>query len=277
MTTPAPDVPGGDPPQAPLVAITANVTGQSVATIPSAPAEHLAPAVGRPGLSVEYCGEWYHVAWGQALEVGREAELQVDENPFLHRRFLRLSAEGSLWWLENIGSRISATVCDPSGGVQSWLPPASRLPLVFPVTTVTFLAGPTAYEFSVHLEDSFYREARAVEDQIGATTVGAVTWTTTQMQLIVALAEPLLRRAGSGLSEIPSSAAAAQRLGWALTRFNRKLDNVCDKLDRLGVRGLRGGPGSLATRRRIRLVEYAVTSRLVTPAHLELLDREASE
>ena len=74
------------------------------------------------------------------------------------------------------------------------------------------------------------------------------------------------------MSELPSSAKAAERLGWTITRFNRKLDNVCDKLDRIGVKGLRGGPGALATNRRARLVEYAVASRLVTGDDLPLLD-----
>lgn len=60
----------------------------------------------------------------------------------------------------------------------------------------------------------------------------------------MALAEPMLRREGTGFSAIPSSAAAAKTLGWALTRFNRKLDNVCDKLDRVGVAGLREAAGS---------------------------------
>lgn len=227
-------------------------------------------------LSVEYCGEWYRVDWGSSFEVGREADLEIDDNPFLHRRFLRLTADAGLWWLENIGSRISATVSDSAGGVQSWLPPGTRLPLVFPVSTVTFLAGPTAYEFDVHLESSPYREIGTAAEAVGATTVGDAQWTTAQLQLIVALAEPLLRRTGSGLAEIPSSAQAAHRLGWALTRFNRKLDNVCDKLDRLGVKGVRGGPGSHATARRLRLVEYAVTSRLVTPAHLGLLELDGA-
>ena len=54
------------------------------------------------------------------------------------------------------------------------------------------------------------------------------------------------------MSSVPTSGQAAERLGWQLTKFNRKLDNVCDKLDRLGVRGLRGGPGKLASNRRAR-------------------------
>jgi hypothetical protein len=77
------------------------------------------------------------------------------------------------------------------------------------------------------------------------------------------------------MSELPSSAAAAQRLGWSLTRFNRKLDNVCDKLDRQGVPGLRGGVAASATNRRVRLVEYAVASRLITRDDLPLLDDPA--
>ena len=81
-----------------------------------------------------------------------------------------------------------------------------------------------------------------------------------------------LRGGMVGASQLPSSAAAAARLGWPLTTFNRKLDNVCEKLDRIGVKGLRGGPGALATNRRARLVEYAVASRLVTADDLPLLD-----
>ncbi len=227
-------------------------------------------------LAVEFCGEWYRLEPGATFDVGRDADLCVDDNPYLHRRFLRLASDGDLWWLTNVGTRLSATVCDTSGGVQSWLPPGARLPIVFPLTAVIFTAGPTTYEFHVQIENPSYHPATPPETPVGATTVGALSWTLAQRQLIVALAEPLLRREGSGLSEIPSSAEAARRLGWALTRFNRKLDNVCDKLDRIGVSGLRGGPGAHATNRRARLVEYAVSSRLVTPADLPLLDVESN-
>ena len=65
-----------------------------------------------------------------------------------------------------------------------------------------------------------------------------------------------------------------------MTTFNRKLDNVCDKLDKIGVRGLRGVKGNLATNRRLRLVEYAVATRLVSQDDLYLLaknDVDAAE
>jgi hypothetical protein len=70
---------------------------------------------------------------------------------------------------------------------------------------------------------------------------------------------------------------AAARIGWTLTRFNRKLDNVCDKLDKVGVQGLRGGKGNLATNRRLRLVEYAVATRLISQDDLYLLDKNDRE
>ncbi|MEP7191357.1 MAG: hypothetical protein ABI903_00660 [Actinomycetota bacterium] len=223
-------------------------------------------------LCVEFCGEWFTVTAEETFSVGRDADLCLDDNPFLHRRFLQICFDGRLWWLENVGARLSATICDTSGGVQSWLPPGGHLPLVFGVTTVIFTAGPTSYEFSVHIKNAAYLRAVAFELPVGQTTVGATQWTPSQMQVIVALAEPMLRREGSGLSAIPSSADAAKRLGWALTRFNRKLDNVCDKLDRLGVRGMRGGPLVHASNRRSRLVEYALSSRIVTAEDLPLLE-----
>lgn len=225
-------------------------------------------------LAIEFCGEWFRPEGDSGVfDIGREGDLAVDDNPYLHRRFLRISHEDGIWWLSNVGSLIAATVCDAGGGVQSWLPPGNRLPIVFPNTSVVFTAGPTTYELTVQLEDAPYHEIKSDDDSgSGATTIGAIRFTTSQRQLIVALSEPMLRREGSGLSEIPSSAAAARRLGWATTRFNRKLDNVCEKLDRIGVKGLRGDSGAQATNRRARLVEYAVASRLVTADDLPLLN-----
>jgi hypothetical protein len=63
-------------------------------------------------------------------------------------------------------------------------------------------------------------------------------------------------------------------LGWSITRFNRKLDNVCDKLSAAGVAGLRGTSSGQATNRRVALVEYAVSTLLVRAADLPMLDIE---
>ena len=74
-------------------------------------------------------------------------------------------------------------------------------------------------------------------------------------------------------SQLTATVADEQaRMQWQLTRFNRKLDNVCQKLARAGIRGLHGEPGRLAVNRRARLVEYALAARLVQKTDLDLLD-----
>lgn len=229
-------------------------------------------------VSVEFCGEWTRVEEGEELTIGRDAQLTIDEdNQFLHRQFLSIVQVESLWWLVNIGARLSATISDTSGSMQAWLAPGARIPLVFDVTKVVFTAGPTTYEISVHAESPEFARTHSEDDPAGETTMGPVSLTLSQKQLILALAEPMLVREGSGISTVPTSAQAAARLGWPSTKFNRKLDNVCDKLDRIGVRGLRGEPGRLASNRRARLVEHAVSSRLVTIEDLPLLERAAED
>jgi len=229
--------------------------------------------VPEPAITVEFCGEYLPVASGQSFTIGRVADLSVDDNPFLHRHLLRISEFEGMWLLQNVGSRLSVTVTDGAGRLQSWLAPGARLPLVFGSTTVVFTAGPTTYDLAIHVTEPAFLETMSSPAPGGETTIGDVALTESQKLLILALAEPLLMREGSGMGEIPTNANAAVRLGWAITRFNRKLDNVCDKLDRLGVQGVRGGSQAYATNRRVRVVEYAVAARLVTRADLPLLDQ----
>ncbi|MFV0427219.1 MAG: hypothetical protein ACK5KU_09320 [Beutenbergiaceae bacterium] len=226
-------------------------------------------------LQVEFCGEWYQLDPERGFQIGREGELEVDDNPYLHRRFLTISFHDGLWWLENVGSRLSATVSDSAGNVQAWLAPGARLPLVFAHTTVLFTAGPTTYEVGIVGDEPTFTSSVNDATEVGETTLGPVAFTDSQKLLILSLAEPVLRGRGTTAS-IPTSAKAAARLGWSITRFNRKLDNVCEKLARYGVRGLRGGQQQLAVNRRARLVEHSVASRLVEAADLELLEANAA-
>lgn len=238
----------------------------------------IAPAAERatPPLRLEFAGEWRDVPADRPFVIGREGDLAIDDNPYLHRQFLDVQFRDGLWWLANVGVRLAATVSSAGGAVQSWLSPGARMPLVFERNVIVFTAGPVTYELSLHTEEAPYEISRQVEETMsGETTVMPARFTAMQKQLIVALAEPMLRREGVSMNELPSSTAAAKRLGWSMTKFNRKLDNVCDKLDRMGVQGLRGGPGKVATNRRARLVEYAVTSQIVTRADLPLLDDES--
>lgn len=232
------------------------------------------PATTIPRLTVEFAGEFFEVDPSAEFVVGREGNLAIDDNRFLHRHLLRLRYVESLWWLENVGSRLSATVTDGSGRIQAWLAPGARIPLVFRAMSVIFSAGSTTYELTLLSDEPTFEESSHLVAEDALSTLGDVVLTASQKIIIVALAEPMLSREGVAMSDIPTSAAAAQRLGWTVTRFNRKLDNVCEKLTRAGVPGLHGGGRSYATNRRARLVEHAIAARIVTRADLPLLDRE---
>lgn len=223
-------------------------------------------------LRIEFCGERFVAEPDRDFFVGRECDLVIDDNPYLHRRFLRLSVNFGMWWLENTGKLLSATVTDATGLVQAWLAPGAKLPIVFPELTVMFSAGPTTYDFTIRSDTDYFTATIGSSSALGTTTVGPVALTSGQRLLVVALCEHVLRRDTPGRGQLPTAADVAARLGWPLTTYNRKLDNVCDKLDKLGVPGLRGVKGKLATQRRDRLVEYAIASRSVGPDDLVLLD-----
>jgi hypothetical protein len=223
-------------------------------------------------LKVEFCGEWYRIDPADDFFVGREGNLAIDDNPYLHRQFLRIYADHDLWWIGNVGNLLSATVTDATGAVQAWLASGARLPLVFQTMNVMFSAGSTTYDFSIHAEDDYFSTTPFASSTMSSTTILPVTLTVTQKQLVLSLAEHVLTQSVPGRGSVPSSADAAGRLGWSMTTFNRKLDNVCDKLDKVGVSGLRGGKGNLANNRRARLIEYAVATHLVSVEDLPMLE-----
>ena len=213
------------------------------------------------GATVEFCGEEFAAAQDRPLTIGRVADVEIDDNPYLHRVFLQLHREHELWWLSNVGSTLTATVADKKGLFQAWLSPGARIPLALDIvlTDTPFVSVETAAELEP-------------EDAGAETTVGRVSMTPDQKLLVVALCEGFLRSSYAGAGQIPSSAVAAERLGWTVTKFNRKLDNVCQKLADAGTRGLHGGPGKLASGRKARLVEHALSTRMVTESDLALLD-----
>jgi len=221
---------------------------------------------------VEYEERVHTVTRDQTFDIGRDADLCLDMNPYLHRRFLRLVHEHDIWWIINVGHGTGATVYDRQTGLQAWLGPAARLPLVFSQVDVVFTAGPCSYRLSLVNEEPRWQEGVPDADPEGDTTVGQVGWTESQKLAVVALAEPMLARDALGMVHIPSNVEAAARIGWPVKRFAKKIDNVCAKLDRLGVDGMRGGVTQHATGRRSRLVEWAISTGFVTAADLDLLD-----
>ena len=227
-------------------------------------------------LSLDFAGELFEVTPSQVFLVGRQGDLAIDDNPYLHRSFLEVAAEDGLWWVTNVGSRLPAHLTEAHGRVRTTLAPGARQPLVFSDTVLSFTAGSTTYELLLHTDGPAWRPPRPGRPRDGDTTIAPSALTESQRLALLALAEPVLRRDGTGASQVPTAVEAAARLGWAQTRFNRKLDNLCEKFEKSGVRGLRGTLGSSAANRRVLLVEYAVTTLLVTREDLSLLDRESA-
>lgn len=226
---------------------------------------------------VEFCGESHSLVAGEVFTIGREGDLVIDDNPFLHRSFLQLKTIDGLWWLANVGAQVAATVASSGSSFHAWLAPGSSIPLVFPSTTLRFTAGPTTYEIDIVMDEAPYESVNwhAETGLEGTTTKILVDLTPEQLRLVLALCEPCLLSGGAGVAHIPTSAQAAERLGWTLTKFNRKLDAICDKLDRRGLRGLRGDSERLAVNRRAGLVELALSTQMVRIEDLAFLDDPA--
>jgi hypothetical protein len=231
-------------------------------------------------LHVEYCGEVTSLETSDELTFGRAGDVRIDDNPHLHRVLGRLWARGDQWWLTNEGRAISMQIADADSRSNVVLAPGAEIALSFPNSIVRFRAGLTDYELALRVpdredEEELDDDGDALWDDEFTDTIalGDVPLTDEQRLLLLALAEPTLRDPHTK-EELPANRAVARRLGWSITKFNRKLDNLCNRFAKLGVGGLRGSIDQLATDRRKRLVEHAVESGLVSADQLDRLPPE---
>jgi hypothetical protein len=229
-------------------------------------------------LIVGFCGEEWVLEPGDELGFGRAADLVVDDNPYLHRRVGRFAHRGGAWWLDNVGRTVAVTVLDRAGSSSATVGPGSSCALVHAAFVLAFAAGPADYEIEGTLEDlerhhDLGGEGAAVA--VGGPGAvpptldwGRVPLNEDQRDLLLALCTHRLRRPADRFAPLPTNRACAQQLGWSLAKFNRKLDHLCEKLARAGVRGVHGDLGLLAADRRRVLVDHAVQVGLVTAADL---------
>lgn len=235
-------------------------------------ADQIAESAGE--LVVEFLGEEYPIPIDRAFVFGRSGDLVVDDNQHLHRRLGMFNHAEGMWWLHNVGSALTIEVVDRNSPSRLALAPGATMALVFEEALLRFKAGATTYELNVDVPIS-PPEVRPGGGADGTATVtgNELSFTPDQLRCILALAEH--RLLDPAAIDLPTNKAAAARLGWKLTKFNRKLDNVCTKVGNAGVAGLHGGAGALATKRRERLVDFAVSSHVVTAGDLELIDPSA--
>ncbi len=226
-----------------------------------------------PQLFVEFCGEEHHVDPTDTLTFGRIGQLVIDENPFLHRRLGLFEAVGDVWWLHNVGSTIVIELADRNSPSRMMVAPGSSVALGFEEALLRFQAGKTTYEVIVEAPPLGAPPVLEVGDEPATITAASTSLTPDQRRCIVALAEQRLIEPGAAATTLPTNRQASARLGWKVTRFNRKLDNVCGKLSAAGVAGLHGSSDGLATKRRELLVEYALATGMVTVDDVALLDQ----
>ncbi len=221
-------------------------------------------------LRLEFCGEPREVPPTEQFTFGRLGDLQIDDNRYLHRLMGSFSWKGDLWWLSNVGSHVPLHIEGRFGGSSITLSPGSSIPLVFGSSYIRFAAGGTSYELLIDA-DPVMASSTTFGSEDGEATVDAsdMHLSPEQLLLIVALAETRLLKGNA--AELPSNVDVAKRFGWSMTKFNRKLDNVCMKFHRKGVAGLVGSNDRVAQQRRRALVDHVIASGLVTADQLALL------
>lgn len=230
-------------------------------------------------LVIEFCGEEWLVGPDDHLDFGRAAGLTIDEsNRYLHRRAGCFRHRADRWWLRNEGSHLPLSVLESVGRPMVVLPPGVETALSPGEFAVVLAAGPTRYELRGRCPDPHAPVSPLDDPTPGETELDyTVPWgvfelNDDQRALLAALAEPRLRDPLVEPERLPPNRQTAMRLGWTLSKFNRKLDHLCGRLSRHGVRGLQGRVGTTANDRRQNLVEHALAHQLVQPADLALLD-----
>lgn len=221
-------------------------------------------------LRVEFLSLEYVARATEELSFGRAGDIAVDDNRHLHRRLGVFRWSGGIWWVVNVGSSIAISVLDAASPSMSRVAPGAAVPLGFAASTVAFEAGGARYGLDVDLVgapgsglDEPELELDEPDGEPAAlaptATAAGVPLSAEQRELLVALAAPLL----DGRSDRPTNRQLAARLGWTITKYNRKLDGLCQKFAALGVAGLHGTSDRLATDRRWRLATHAIDTGLV--------------
>ena len=179
-------------------------------------------------LYLEFCGEDHTVRPGDTLTFGRSGDLEIDDNPYLHRHLGRFVDVGGVWHLENLGRHIPLHVRDQASASSSVVAPGGRGGIVHGEFVCAFRAGPTQYELTGALEThEWATDLLGPAGLEGAETVdwGRVELNDDQRLLLLAMCERRLMDPHDTERPLTNGEGAA-RLGWSVTKFNRKLDQA---------------------------------------------------
>ncbi len=213
-------------------------------------------------LTVDFVGETIDLTPNRVFTFGRCGDLQLDTSADLPGVVGVFSFENDIWWLGNKSAAVDIHLLDRDSRSAVLIAAQSSAPIPYERSLVRLSVGPMTYEVMLRCtEATDWRHT--VTKRAGQPSLNGE-----QRQLLTALAEGALR--GTDPHLLPSNAEAAERLGWRITKLNRKLDHLCIKFDKLGVAGLRGTARRLATERRRLLVDHALATGLITVDDLDL-------
>ena len=207
-------------------------------------------------LTVRFVGEKYRPT--SDLTFGRDAELVLDDNNYLHRRAGRFRLRSGTWWLENLGSRLRLTMLSSDGSLIDLQPGASS-PLLGPAGEVSLNAGPTRYQIDYELNEdheTWHDTLQGREAGVDTMTYGVIL-TPRELDFVVVMAQGRLT---GRLGPLPSHEEIATIWGVSHKTVDNTLQRLRSKLRKQNV----GFVQSAET-----LVEYLVTQGLVTMADLE--------
>ena len=225
---------------------------------------------------VEFIDESHHLGEDDVLTFGRSGDLIVDaDNPYMHRAVGSFLRHEQGWWLRNDGRQIVLTIVDEAGTQVTLRPGGAQL--LTSGGTVGFEAGISRYEVEFRLGDDIapvpsLLQATALDGPDLTKDFARLRLNEEQRAMLALLCESRLRDPGASRHELPSNAEIAQRLGWTLRKFDRKLDYVCRRLAEHGLRGVRGAVGEEAADRREIVAHHLVASGQITLADVERLD-----
>jgi len=208
---------------------------------------------------------------GDTLVFGRGAELDIDDNPRLHRRLGYLEHADGWWWLANVGRTVPLQLLFVGHSSTVVLQPGTRCALTSQTTEVSFRVGRSRYQLTLVQPDLDESLVPPQSDTLATATVthDVLPLNKEQRQLLAALCESRLRDPFAPLV-IPKNSEIADRLGWSRAKYNRKLDYLCERCTRHGAPGLQRTEGRALERRRV-LAEWVLSQRLVTAEDLQLL------
>lgn len=165
------------------------------------------------------------------LSFGRSAELEIDDNPHLHRMTGEFVRQGDVWWIVNHGSRLFLTVVGADGS-RTELPPGGQLAIADAHGSVLVTVGQARYELTYrqpHLPEA----APPPEPPSDATNTRTFTEITArEVDFLVSFAKPILD--GSN-GQVPSYAEVASWWGVSPSTVDNTLRTLKRKLqqDRL--------------------------------------------